>query len=433
MASRPAIGPRAVGLIVAALLWLPASRGESFEAVSSRVSNGYTRSRLPDGSLQPETYVLREGGFLSGEIKDETIDNMTFRDVEQAIEGPLANRRYLKAADPRSANLVIAVYWGTSRAPAERAPGSLAAQKTERLAPARWLAQHPGDGFRDRGPWAFQAKGNAFSQEMIGDEDATLMGYDSASDPELRTYRYFVVLLAYDLQEFKKSKKEKLLWQARFSIGQHHNQFDKQLPQMALVASRYFGQDSGGLRHNAVPDGSVEIGAVKSLGAVDLPNFAVLDPDGTHVAYVRSVDSSPMLVIVDVDRPERMATAKMPSPGSLPNNVAWTEGGLVQVSMSSSESLGYDVDGRRRKIGGPGGGSASTTKPSANLAAPEIANVQKATSKKFPHRRVAVLGSDSQSHRFLLSVSGGAGSTRLFVLDQPNDLLFEVGLSGSSP
>jgi hypothetical protein len=431
-ASRPATGLRSclrtAAPIVAALFWATASRAENFEAVSSRVSNGYARTRLPDGSFQTETYVLREGGFLSGEIEDATIDKMSFRDVEQAIDGPLANRRYMKAADTRTANLVIAVYWGTSRAPAERAPGMIAAQKTESLAPARWLAQHPGDGFRDRGPYAFQAKGNAFSQEMIGDEDATLMGYDWAGDPELTTYRYFVVLLAYDLQEFKKSKRERLLWQTRFSISQHHYQFDRQLPQMALVASRYFGQDSGGLRHNAVPEGSVEIGTVKSLGPVDLPDFAVLDPDGTHVAYIRSVDSSLRLVIVDVDQPERMATAKVPSTGSLPINLSWTEGGHVRVTMSSNESLNYDVDGRRRNTDGPGLGPVPVT-----MAASELATVLKAASGKFSHRKVSVLGSDSQSHRYLLSVSGGAGLTRLFVLDQPNDLLFEVGRSGSAP
>ncbi len=251
MASRPAVSPHACRRsVVRAVIPIAAAPSVGFSPHAPIIlrpfplgcANGYTRARLPDGSFQPETYVLREGGFLSGEVKDDTIDRMSFRDIAQAIEGPLANKRYLEAADSRTANLVIAVYWGTSRAPAERASGKIAAQKTERLAPARWLAQHPGDGFRDRGPYAFQAKGDAFSQEMIGDEDATLMGYDSASDPELSTYRYFVVLLAYDLQVFKKSKKEKLLWQTRFSISQHNYQFDKQLPQMAQVASRYFGQ-----------------------------------------------------------------------------------------------------------------------------------------------------------------------------------------------
>ncbi len=135
-------------------------------------------------------------------------------------------------------------------------------------------------------------------------------------------------------------------------------------------------RDSAGLRHNAVPEGSVQIGVVTSLGPVVLPDFAVLDPEGTHVAYIRTVDSSPRLVIVDVDHPERMVTEKIPSPGSLPTHVAWTEGGHVRMTLSSNESLTYDVDGRHHNADGPGIGPPPPT--------PDFTTVQKAAGEKFP-------------------------------------------------
>jgi hypothetical protein len=58
----------------------------------------------------------------------------------------------------------------------------------------------------------------------------------------------------------------KLLWDTRFSIREHKNAFDEKLPAMALQASRYFGQDSGGVTHSSLPDGRVDIGQLKNLG-----------------------------------------------------------------------------------------------------------------------------------------------------------------------
>jgi hypothetical protein len=74
--------------------------------------------------------------------------------------------------------------------------------------------------------------------------------------------------MAYDFQLLWKEKKHRLLWETRFSLRQHFHEFDKELPSMALYASRYFGEDTGGLIHEPVPKGNVEIGSVKSLGEV---------------------------------------------------------------------------------------------------------------------------------------------------------------------
>jgi hypothetical protein len=116
---------------------------------------------------------------------------------------------------------------------------------------------------------------------------ATLLGYDSwwvsanaAMDgtamgrrkedmrAELEEDRYFVVLTAFDYQALVNKKKQKFLWEVRFSIREHGNAFDKRLPGMVALASDYFGRDSQGLHHVDVPEGHVEIGPVKSLGVV---------------------------------------------------------------------------------------------------------------------------------------------------------------------
>jgi len=85
---------------------------------------------------------------------------------------------------------------------------------------------------------------------------------------ELESDLYFVVLMAYDFQLLWKEKRHKLLWETRFSIDERHNEFDRQLARMALDASKYFGRDSKGLTHELLPEGRVDIGEVKNLGAV---------------------------------------------------------------------------------------------------------------------------------------------------------------------
>jgi hypothetical protein len=99
--------------------------------------------------------------------------------------------------------------------------------------------------------------------------DGTAMGRRKADmRAELEEDRYFVVLTAFDYQKLVKEKKSKFLWEVRFSIREHGNQFDRRLPAMIALASDYFGRDSQGLHHVDVPEGKVEIGPVKSLGVV---------------------------------------------------------------------------------------------------------------------------------------------------------------------
>ena len=85
---------------------------------------------------------------------------------------------------------------------------------------------------------------------------------------EVEEDRYFVVLMAYDFQAMAKKKKSKLLWEVHFSIREHGNEFDKRLPGMVADASEFFGRDSQCLHHMDLPEGTVIVGPVQSLGAV---------------------------------------------------------------------------------------------------------------------------------------------------------------------
>jgi hypothetical protein len=287
----------------AALLCGVASQAEVVEAVASKIAKDYVRKKLPDGTFQPETYVFGKGDDWRGARVDSTIDDMDFMDVARVLAVPLAKKQYLPAADPKTTDELIMMSWGTTRAPdnvARSEPAQLlqkatqmhdnatmmlkhATSKAERVAAQELLADANNQMATDLD--AVQAE-----SQMREDTDmktATLLGYDSwwvavnsamggsplgyrraEMEDELEEDRYFVVLTAFDYQKLVKEKKSKFLWEVRFSIREQGTQFDKRIQGMAELASDYFGRDSAGLHHDALPEGNVEIGPVRSLGEV---------------------------------------------------------------------------------------------------------------------------------------------------------------------
>jgi hypothetical protein len=74
--------------------------------------------------------------------------------------------------------------------------------------------------------------------------------------------------MAYDFQMMWKQKKHKLLWETRYSVPERGRNFDGYLVSMTRRASQYFGRNTRGLEHLDLPEGHVEVGDVKSLGAL---------------------------------------------------------------------------------------------------------------------------------------------------------------------
>jgi hypothetical protein len=294
-------------IISTALAYDPGA--DDIVAVSGRASPDYIRVRQKDGSYAPETYSFGKGGDWAGAMKDDSIDMLTFLDVAHVIAGPLAEKHYVPCTDLEKTKLLIMVYWGTTRAP-EHAMGSNGAVELQLANNALASAQSALTSAKASGSAsALKAAGSSMAdangqfteaimlmqaenrqrrQEDMG--NIKMLGYDSWFEQtnwdsrgtafeqsrrdmwdEIEQNRYFVVLMAYDFQLMREEKKHRLLWETRFSIRQQHHQFDKELPSLAKYASRYFGQDSGGLVRDRVPLGQVEIGEVKSLGEAAPP------------------------------------------------------------------------------------------------------------------------------------------------------------------
>ncbi len=238
------------------------SGSETATAVSAKVFNGYERHRAADGSFIPETYALGNGGFVFNRLgtletsapfqRDDSIDAIGLSAVAAAIQEPLASQAYQPARDPEKTDLFIMAFWGLT----------------------------VGGGSIGYGP----------DRDKVDLENAALLGFDAENvlapgfgDPSnvmahikrqvhsgvmsaLEADRYYVVLRAFDFQEAWKRKRIRLLWETRFSLTQRRHDFGLNLPTMAQIASKYFGQDSHGLIQKSPPEGHVEIGEPRAVG-----------------------------------------------------------------------------------------------------------------------------------------------------------------------
>jgi hypothetical protein len=277
-------------------------------AISSKVLNGYVRPKLADGTPKPETYAFGEGETLGGIRIDPTIDRMKFLDVAQVVARALAKEKYYPTRNADGTNLLILVYWGTTRAEEEGGGKNnieLIHQADQAQDVANRLLKDAGNASEKHDALEMQAEANGqmiaglagryaenVRQEALDMRNVAILGYDSwwlksenamGGGPmghqredllsELEQDRYFVVLTALDYQLLAKHRKSKILWEAHISIREHGNQFDQRLADMMAKAQPYFGSGSNGLQHLAMPEeGSVELGAVKSLGEVPAPS-----------------------------------------------------------------------------------------------------------------------------------------------------------------
>jgi hypothetical protein len=284
-------------------------------AVFSSVSENYVREKLPDGSFKPQTYAFGDGGRAAGASHDLTVDGMSFMDVAHVMARSLASQKYVPCdpKDPRKTDLLIMVYWGTTTgtddtsnsAEYQIARGLVAPPRMGLSAPPTGLggtamasdptvsgraselqqvaAVKAADDSAQEQSLAMTNLANR-QRDRLNRQNAAVLGYMNEMKrvqgyeltalnsrrqevlDEVEESRYFVVLMAYDFQTLLQHKQRKLLWQTRFSIPEHRNDFSRQLAAMAQTASHYFGRNSDGLRRKDLPSTSVELGDLKTIG-----------------------------------------------------------------------------------------------------------------------------------------------------------------------
>jgi hypothetical protein len=91
-----------------------APQSAEIAAVYSQTSKEYVHAQNPDGSFEPETYVLENGGNFGGPRYDPTQNKLSFEDVSRVVAKALATQNYVPSEVPATTDLVILVYWGTT-------------------------------------------------------------------------------------------------------------------------------------------------------------------------------------------------------------------------------------------------------------------------------------------------------------------------------
>jgi hypothetical protein len=302
MPAAPEFLRRGPAALVLGLLLLPpgparaAEGSDTITAVSAKTSPDYSRLRRPDGAVQDEYYAFGEGGYYRAPMRDDSIDTLSFLDVARKLAAPLARQHYLPTKNPASARLLIMVYWGTTSGTAEpRSENFRYNRYNNTLLPSKIISSSNVNSLvPEAGGQIVHENSQTLSDayypagiqgDIIDERNAEILGYDSnltlpagyqitarriehedlVNDVERN--RYFVVLMAYDFQILWKRKERRLLWEARFSIGQQANDFTATLPRMAAYASQYFGEDTRGLIRRPLPQASVEIGEPQVVAA----------------------------------------------------------------------------------------------------------------------------------------------------------------------
>lgn len=270
-------------------------------AVYSTVSNGYSRTKTPEG-FEREYYAISNGGYSPGIARDQSIDAVKFPTVAGIVARYLAKQNYFLAQDAKSAGLLLVISWGKT-VPFEDGPYRNAQDQmlttmsqVKATTPSGVQArsadgiQSPAQAINDAARSALE--GDLLQMQMFNsmrdranEKNARLLGYmreinsrnnmsrfagagssfdDLISDIE--SERYYVIISAYDFRTAAQEKKQKLLWSTRVSIQAQGNRFDEQLIAMMDNASRQFGKESGQLIRQYQRATRVDLGELKSLG-----------------------------------------------------------------------------------------------------------------------------------------------------------------------
>lgn len=280
-------------------------------AVYSKVSNGYQRERLADGSPKREYYALAKGVYVPGVGADPSIDKVRYPQVAKLVAQFLALENYYLAENAKSADLLLSITWGKT------APFSDSVYRSNTdsffsASNALSLANRNVPIGNGRGPDGIQSPAasvrDAVRSEFEGEmykmmmfenarlqadqHNARLLGYvdeinyrdtparfagagDAYLDlwDDIENERYYVIIAAYDFREMAKTKgeKPKMLWSTRVSVRAQGNRFNETLAAMLKRAAPYFGENTGRLIRRYEPTTKVEFGDLQFVGYESKP------------------------------------------------------------------------------------------------------------------------------------------------------------------
>ena len=272
-------------LSLAALTTARAGRNDAI-VVSASATSDYARPLDAEGRPAPETYVFMEGEYMGGSTADESEGKLSFDALTRVLAENLIKQNYVPTRNVPEAKLLIRVVWGTTLTYED--PQRQQNIESLNAAVAQYGESYEANGMADPGRINEITMTQGLEQNTADsaiERNALLLGYKRAMDKlsqriiatgdeqdmrlELNEERYFVVLLAYDYELLRQTKKSKLLWITRLSIRSPGNNFTEALPMLALAGAESYGRNVDDLQRVKVrnlPGGEVKMPEMKVLG-----------------------------------------------------------------------------------------------------------------------------------------------------------------------
>ncbi len=304
---------RSSAIFLALAVSLAAGPDSLTVSVRGQKAPDYQRVKLPNGTFKAERYVISNGGKFPGTTTDSTMEKVGYPEVAGIVAKQLAKSQYYLAQKAKDADLLIAIYWGTTipfndtryNAAADQLSVAAKDMKMDNL--ANRISQEtgelaPGGGGNTGGVVNNSTETMANLEmamarvEMENRErdsanagNALILGYldDINARRDLITWadvgnleqdlisdveetRYYIVVRAYDFKALQKDGKQVVRWTTRISIGAQGHGFDERFAQMVAAAGGTFGEQQG-LRRRFYGDPRVDLGEIKYLGETSLP------------------------------------------------------------------------------------------------------------------------------------------------------------------
>jgi hypothetical protein len=275
-------------LALAALTTARAGRNDAI-VVSATAARDYVRPIDAEGKPVPETYAFLEGEYMGSGTADASQRRMSFDALTRVLAANLIKQNYVPTKDVPAAKLLIRVVWGTTQIYED--PQRQQNIESLNSAVAQYTESYLANGLADPGRVNEITMAQGLEQDTVGaavERNALLLGYKGAMDKltqriiatgdeqdmrlELNEERYFVVLLAYDYELLRQTKKPRLLWITRLSIRSPGNNFGEALPMLALAGAESYGRNVDDLQRVKVRN--------LSGGEVKMPEMKVLGEEG---------------------------------------------------------------------------------------------------------------------------------------------------------
>lgn len=248
------------------------ARADNLVVAFSAAAPGYAESRMKDGKLQPQTYVVMQGQFYGGATRDRSLEKTAFSTIVNRLAVDLKEQAFVPARSLGEAYLLLLVHWGVTIGKGndyelEGRDRDRGRQLSMQFNSARQFEADDDANTRAdvgsaalRGEMDFEILQNstdALNTELEQMPASVMLGFSRdlrneqkklmASEHQrtlvslLETDRYFIVVIAYDRATLSQHKRLQRVWSCRLSMRSPGVNFPIALDRMGQVGGNFFG------------------------------------------------------------------------------------------------------------------------------------------------------------------------------------------------